>query len=77
MPTTAQLDAWLDSQPPARFRAAPPQRPQRTYSVTFTRADGTGGGYIRHGGSATDHAAEAMELAGLGARVTVDAVRAK
>lgn len=72
MPTPAQLDAWLDQRPPARYLAA--QQP--SYAVTFTRADGTGGGYIRHGGSATEHAAEAAQVAGPGASVTVDRVAA-
>lgn len=74
MPTTAQVDTWLANRPEPRYTACQAPAPQPTFAVTFTKIDGTGGGYIRHGGTATEHAAEAMELAGLGARVTVDSV---
>lgn len=69
MSTAARVDAWLASLPPARFRAT--QATQQLFAVSFTRPDGSGAAYHRHGGTSTQHADEAMELAGLGGVVKV------
>lgn len=63
------LDAWLASRPPARFRAT--LATQQLFTVSFTRPDGSGAAYTRQGGTSTQHADEAMELAGLGGVVKV------
>lgn len=73
MNTAARLDAWLAALPPARFAAV--QAPVLPlFCISFIRADGTGGAYHRRGGTSTQHADEAMEMAGLGGKVTVNPV---
>lgn len=71
MPTLSQLDAWLAHRPEPRYVATRRTEPA-LFAVSFTRPDGTGAAYTRHGGTSTQHAQEAMELAGLGATITVN-----